>query len=49
MNKNFWAFVVIAVIAFGDMFARDALAVLMGLVSLALIGGVMLFYNEGPY
>ena len=49
MNKGFWVFVVIAIIALGDMFARDALAALMGLVSLALIGGVMLFYDEGPY
>lgn len=49
MNKGFWVFVVIAIIAIGDMFARDALAALMGLVSILLIGGVILFYNEGPY
>lgn len=49
MNKGFWVFVVIAVIAIGDMFARDALAALMGIVAFVIIGGVILFQDSDPY
>jgi len=43
MNEKVILFIVVAIFIVGDMFARDILAGLMTLVTVALIGGVFIF------